>query len=117
MPFFEAMKRNVLSIQKCRRCAAMQLGELNCNQCFAAELEWIAASGRGTVHSFAVVHLPYHPAFAVPYGVASVELEEGPRLLACIVDCDLKDLKVGMRVWMRPSLLSSGVTVPVFAPA
>jgi uncharacterized OB-fold protein len=116
-PFFDAMARGVLSVQKCGRCGACQLGELICNQCFSSTLEWVPATGRGTIHSYAVVHLPYHPAFTVPYAVVSVELEEGPRLFANMAECEPNDLKVGMAVVMQASTLASGVTVPLFLPA
>lgn len=115
-PFFDSMAHGVLSVQKCGRCGSFQLGELICNQCFSKSLEWVPASGRGTIHSFAVVHLPYHPAFSVPYAVVSVELEEGPRLFANLADCGLQELKIGMAVAMQPSKLASGVTVPLFHP-
>lgn len=116
-PFFESLKGGVLSVQRCSRCGAFQLGELICNQCFSTELHWVPASGQGTVYSCAIVHLPYHPVFAVPYAVVSVELAEGPRLLANIADCEVQDIQIGMPVVMRLSRLASGVTVPMFAPA
>ena len=116
-PFFDSLSGGVLSVQKCAWCGAFQLGELICNHCYSTALEWVPASGRGTVHSYAVVHLPYHPAFKVPYAVVSVELDEGPRLFANMAQCELRDLKVGMAVVMQPSKLASGVTVPLFLPA
>ena len=116
-PFFDSLEQGVLCVQKCSRCEAVQLGELICNQCFAQDLQWVPASGQGKVHSCAIVHLAYHPAFAVPYAVVSVELAEGPRLLANMADCDLQDIQVGMPVVMRPSKLATGVTVPLFVPA
>ena len=116
-PFFEAMGRGELRVQKCERCGAFQLGELICNNCFESALAWVPASGRGTVHTYAVVHLPYHPAFEVPYAVVSVELEEGPRLLANLLNCNLSQVKIGMSVRMCPSRLATGVTVPAFEPS
>lgn len=116
-PFFKALDEGHLVVQECVACDAFQLGELICNQCCSPDLRWVRASGRGTIHSFATVHLSYHPAFAVPYAVISVELLEGPRLLANLADCNVRDVRVGMPVVMRPSKLASGVTVPIFVPA
>ena len=42
-----------------------------------AEVEWFQASGKGTLHAFAIVHRGPTAAFrdAVPYVVAMIELE------------------------------------------
>ena len=58
-----------------------------CPHCLAADFAFKPVSGRGKVYSFVTFHRVYHPAFAgeVPYVVAMVELEEGPRLLSNIV--------------------------------
>ena len=57
-------------------------------------------SGRGQVHSFTVDRVGHVPALRalVPYAVAIVELEEGPRMTARLVDCDADAVKVGMPV-------------------
>ena len=56
----------------------------SCPHCLAADFAWTPVSGGGKVFSFVIFHRVYHPAFAqeVPYVVALVELEEGPRLLS-----------------------------------
>jgi uncharacterized OB-fold protein len=76
-------------------------------------------SGRGWVHSFVVFHRAYHPAFAadVPYAVAVVELEEGPRLLSNIIDVDPLRIHCGMHVAVKFADLSPDVSVPKFSPA
>ena len=50
--------------------------------CFCPETDWVQSSGRGTLHTFAIVHRAPVPAFRdkVPYITAVVELEEGPRI-------------------------------------
>ena len=55
------------------------------------------ASGRGTVHTFTVTHQNRCPRSAtqLPYVLAYVELEEGPRLLTNIVGCDPADVRIG----------------------
>jgi uncharacterized OB-fold protein len=57
-------------------------------------------SGRGKVYSFVTFHRVYHPAFEgdVPYVVALIELEEGPRLLSNIVDVAPEDVRCEMPV-------------------
>lgn len=85
---------------------------------WSTNLEWRQASGRGTVASFIVVHKPGHPAFVedVPYVVALIDLEEGPRMLSNVVDCAVHEVRIGMPVqvhWVE----QGGVVLPKFRPA
>lgn len=123
-PFFEALSQARLTIQKCAQCGTRQLGQMFCVACSSRDLAWSDASGRGVVHALTRLHLAYHPAFAaeLPYNAVTVELEEGPRLYANVVDdddmqaaTDPVPVSIGMAVEVRFSRLSSGVTVPVFA--
>jgi uncharacterized OB-fold protein len=54
----------------------------------------------GRIYSFVVFHRVYHPAFEsdVPYTVAIVELDEGPRLLANIVGASSDDIRCDVLV-------------------
>ena len=82
-PFWEAQNNHELRFQKCARCATVRypVGPL-CPECRSFDFEWIASSGRGTVHSYTVVHHQTHPAFPAPYTVLLVDMEEGPRIIA-----------------------------------
>ena len=74
--------------------------------CGAVESEWIAASGRGEVWSFTIIHAPTLPAFAdqVPYGAVVVRLDEGVFLVSNVVDCPNDTLAVGTASsWRSPS--------------
>jgi len=66
----------------------------------SANFGWQETSGRGRIYSFVVYHRVYHPAFEqdVPYTVAIVELDEGPRLLANIVGTPADAIRCDMRV-------------------
>jgi uncharacterized OB-fold protein len=95
------MRRHELMLMRCLACGASRFpARPRCDQCWSTEFEWVRASGRGTVHSFAVMHRVYHPAFKaeVPYNFAVIELEEGPRMLANVVDCPDDRIQVGMPV-------------------
>ena len=52
------------------------------------------------VSSWVVVHKAWFPAFQddIPYNVVQVELDEGPRLTANIVDIDPEALSIGLAV-------------------
>jgi uncharacterized OB-fold protein len=56
-------------------------------------------SGKGKVYSYTVIRTPPEGFREyVPYIVAIVELEEGAKVLSQVVDCDPKDVKIGMPV-------------------
>jgi len=64
----------------------------------STNLEWVEVSGRARLHSFTIVQQPANAAFRgdVPYVYAVVQLDEGPRLVSNIVQCDIDTLRVDM---------------------
>jgi uncharacterized OB-fold protein len=64
----------------------------------ATDLEWVAASGRGTVYSATVI-APRPP--AVPYNVVLVDLEEGPRIMSRVDNITPDSVHIGMPVEAR----------------
>jgi uncharacterized OB-fold protein len=60
------------------------------------KLEKIKFSGRGKIYSFTEIRSP-PVGFEdqVPYVLAIIELEEGPKLTAQIVEAEGKDIKIG----------------------
>ena len=100
-PFWDACAKRELQLQRCDDCRAWRFPPADrCPECLSARSQWTRTSGRGRVYSFVVFHRAYHPAFAdeLPYAVALVELEEGPRLLANIVDCPIDCVRCEMPV-------------------
>lgn len=56
-------------------------------------------SGKGEVVSYSIIHVaPEDFEEQVPYPIAIIKLEEGPQVTAQIVDCNIDDVKVGMKV-------------------
>ena len=56
-------------------------------------------SGKGEVLTYTIIHVgPDEFEEQTPYPIAVIQLEEGPRLTAQIVDCDLNEIKIGMKV-------------------
>jgi uncharacterized OB-fold protein len=78
----------------------------------AADLEWVAASGRGTVYSTSVVRQkPPTP----NYNVALIDLAEGPRMMSRVVGIAAEDVRIGMAVSAK--IIHEGETaVLVFEP-
>jgi hypothetical protein len=82
-------------------------------------VSWVEASGRGTVYSFTVIRQNYSRPFRdwIPYVVAIVELEEGPRVMTNVIDCDPDNVQVGMPVQARFEVVSDDAGIALFAPA
>ncbi|KAA0232257.1 MAG: hypothetical protein JJLCMIEE_03299 [Acidimicrobiales bacterium] len=98
-PFWEAVRRHELSLQRCAECGRWLFPPRPmCPDCRCAESEWVPVSGRGTVHSWVTYDESPHPAFAAPYSVLLVELEEGARLVSNPVDIAPDELEIGMPV-------------------
>jgi hypothetical protein len=118
-PFFAAAREGQLLIKRCSACGAWLAPQIEvCPGCLSEKLGWAGASGRGKVHSFVVMHQVLHPAFReeVPYNVAIIELEEGPRLTSNVVGIADGELRVGMAVEAVFEQLSDDVFVPKFGP-
>ena len=118
-PFWEATRKGELRLQRCLDCGSFRFppGVL-CPECSSASSEWMPVSGRGKVHSFVVFHRAYHPAFAqdLPYAVACVELEEGPRLLSNIVGVEPAQIRCDMAVEVLFEKVSEEISLPKFRP-
>ncbi|MDR7551332.1 MAG: Zn-ribbon domain-containing OB-fold protein [Armatimonadota bacterium] len=118
-PFWQAARRRELLVQRCCACAGFVFyPRWNCPHCGARDLEWVRVSGRGTVYTYTVARRPTHPAFAdrVPYVIAIVELEEGPRMTTNIVGCDPDTVRIGMPVEAVFEDMSEDITLVMFRP-
>jgi uncharacterized OB-fold protein/acyl dehydratase len=61
-------------------------------------IEYVVASGKGTVFSFVVHHAPKVPGRTLPFVIALVELEEGVRMLGELRNVDPATVEIGMPV-------------------
>lgn len=86
--YWKALDEGRLVFQRCACGHAWLPAMRHCPACLAEGPRWETASGRGRIVSWVVYHTAYHEAFAsrLPYNVALVELEEGPRLITNILD-------------------------------
>jgi uncharacterized OB-fold protein len=98
--FFEAARARRLVLQRCPRDGFFFYPRSRCPRCLGTDWAWQEVSGNGRVHSFTVDRVGHVPALRklAPYAVAIVELDEGPRMTARLVECDPDAVKVGMRV-------------------
>ncbi len=116
--YFAAVERGELRYQECPACGTRQFypREL-CAGC-GGEPTWAVASGRGRVHTFTVVRQNLTPPFSslVPYVIAIVELEEGPRMMGNLTGCPVDDVRIGMDVEAYAVRVREGVGVPFWRP-
>ncbi len=78
---------------ECRQ--VLSFAQRVCNRHPRAALEWLPATGRATLHSFAVYRIGYSPALQPPYTVAVVELQEGPRLVSTLTGPSALQPRIG----------------------
>ena len=118
-PFWDAAKNGKLLLQVCKdtgkaqffpRPVSMANGRRN--------LEWRESSGRGTVYSYTDTFSawPGHED-RVPYLCALVELQEGVRILANLMNVKAGEVKIGMPVKLCWEKLSDEISLPQFEPA
>lgn len=118
-PFWEGCRRHELLLQRCDHCRSFWFPpSLLCPECWGTAWQWVKTGGAGTVYSFVVFHRVYHPGWAdaVPYVVAVVELDEGPRLTSNIRNCDPAAVYCGMPVAVVFEDVTSTTTLPKFCP-
>ncbi|AEF96975.1 Zn-ribbon domain-containing OB-fold protein [Methanotorris igneus] len=86
---------------KCKNCGTVYFpSRILCPKCRRkTQMEEIKLSGKGKVYTYSVVHTPPKEFEKIaPYIIAIVELEEGPKVTAQIVDCDKDEIYIGMPV-------------------
>lgn len=97
--FWQATRQRQLLLPRCTACRELYFPpEASCLHCGAPEPEWVPASGRATLYTWTLCQPPLLPYFAehAPWPVVAVELEEGVRMVAQIVDLPPEEYEIGM---------------------
>ena len=119
-PYWDSLAKGALSFQRCNACQHAWLpARSECPNCLADVWRWMPAAGGAKLISWVVYHMSYHPAFAnrLPYTVAVVELDEGPRLISNLVRLGSPEpLKIDQRLRLVVED-ESGTAVPRFVLA
>jgi uncharacterized OB-fold protein len=117
--YWDAARGRRLMIKRCRACGRAHFYPRPfCPHCWSNEVEWEEASGRATLYTYSVVHrndLPPWPE-RVPYVAAIVDLDEGPRMMTNVVDCEPDDVAIGMALEVTFRDEPQHYSVPVFRP-
>ena len=120
--FWDATAEGRLLLPRCEQCqAVIWFPRPFCPACASTTISWFQASGRGSVYSFTVnrrgqADLPAYKETGT-YVLAYVELDEGPRIMTNIVDCDPDTVAIGQRVEVVFHDTGQGSALLRFRPA
>jgi uncharacterized OB-fold protein/acyl dehydratase len=115
--FWAGTATGELRVQHCAKCELLRHppGPM-CPGCGATDPGYIVAAGTGEVFSYVVHHHPPVPGRRPPYVVALVELTEGVRLMAELVDVPPDEVRIGMPVRADFIQVDGDLTLPVWHP-
>jgi uncharacterized protein len=77
-------------------------------------VDYVVASGKGTVFSYVVHHAPAVPGRTLPFVVALVELEEGVRMLGELRGVEPSDVAIGSAVEVEFLRIDDDLTLPAW---
>ena len=120
--YWEKCKAHELWLRHCNSCGQTYFYPRDiCPNCFSRDTDWVQSSGRGTLHTFSIVHRGPTPPFRdrAPYVTAIVELDGGARFPTNLVEVepDPEAVKVGMSVEVVFEDLNENISLPMFRPA
>ncbi|MFG5778184.1 Zn-ribbon domain-containing OB-fold protein [Comamonas sp. J-3] len=115
--YWQAAQQEKLLLQHCQQCQNWQFfPRAFCCHCGSEDLSWQASAGKGKIYTFTINRRATHAFFKerLPYAVAMVELEEGPCMMANIIDSDLSRIAIGAKVQVCFERASDEITLPQF---
>ena len=118
--FWDGLREGELRIQRFTDDGSLVHPPANSNPNTGSfDYDWVVASGRGTLYSYAVPHYPKIPSFDYPLIVGLVELEEGVRVVSNVVGVKPSQLEIGMplEVCFPPTNSDPDVALHQFRPA
>lgn len=124
IPFWDGLKEHQFKLCRCKLCGTWYWPFTLCRNHDGIPdfetAEWVASSGRGTIHARVIAHQISDPQYAAeaPYALIVVELEEGPFFIArMITKGDPYDAKIGDAVEVvYCDSDRANHTLPLFAP-
>ena len=117
--FWDGTREGELRLQRCNDCGKIYFPPRHfCPACGSKDVSVIVASGRATLHSYVISHLPA-PGFEPPYAIAVALLEEGPKMMCNIVGCPQtpEALVLDMPLVVHFERVNDDITLPLFRPA
>lgn len=119
--YWDAAVEERLAIQRCGDCKRCYFPPAPvCPHCTSRNVVWEDMSGRATLYSYVITSAPW-PMWGMlaPMSVATIALEEGPRLLSTVVDCEQSPeaLKIDMPLVATWRKFGDGPKLLCFRPA
>ncbi|MFC6764428.1 Zn-ribbon domain-containing OB-fold protein [Natrinema soli] len=117
--YWKAASNGELVVPECNDCGFVHFYPRQiCPECLSNDVSFVEAEGTGTIYSFSISQQAAGwPEDALPLIYATVELEEGPRMVTNIVDVDPDDVEIGDPVEvMFESTEEADIAIPVFTP-
>jgi uncharacterized OB-fold protein len=117
--FWEFVQERAMQLPYCNGCERFfYYPRAFCPHCWSADVAFRPAAGDGTIWSYTVVRFAHGEPSAwhakLPYAIGLIDLVEGVRMMANIVDCDVDTIRSGMPVTLT-YVESDGRLIPAFA--
>lgn len=115
--YWAAIDRRQLVRPVCGACERSFFSpQVVCPGCQSADWSYEPSAGRGRVYSHTTIHRPPTPDLTAPYVVADVELSEGWRMFAWVVNCAPADVHIDQAVHVCFVEGPDGELLPAFEP-
>ncbi len=117
--YWDGAKEGKLLLNACNSCGGKAYFPPRpfCPRCGSRDVAVIEASGRGTLHSYVISHLPA-PGYEPPFAVAVVMLEEGVKMVSNILDCPPDPDMLALDMPLEVTFEQRGdLSIPQFRPA
>jgi len=114
----EFLEAGELRMQRCGSCGTVRHpARWLCPECLSTEWSWDQLTGDGEVETFVWYFQSLDPRFTnLPYNVAIVRLDQGPRVITNVLETAFGKLSVGLKVKARITRSEAGKALLCFAP-
>jgi len=117
-PYWDGCRDGELRLPRCVDCDTVVFPPRPvCPTCLSRDHQWFTASGRARLDSYVISHRPA-PGMEPPFIIALVRLEEGPRLMTNLVDCEPVPGAVPLEAELEVVFqgVDDVISVPLFRP-
>src|SRR5699024_6442561 len=117
--FWKQCYKGKLMLPYCTSCKQYHFyPRILCPHCMSDNIMWKRSEGIGRVHTFTIVRRAPITAFKqdVPYVVAIIELNEGPRMMSNLIHVSVDKVYCDMSVKVNFEYLANEVRLPKFEP-
>lgn len=116
--YWQKVQNGELWLQYCNNCNKFIFYPRSiCPFCLESAPEYKKSAGKGRVYSYTIVNISDLPEFnrETPYIYAVIELNEGVKMPASVVECSFDEIRIDLPVELA-IIERSGRTLPAFKP-